>query len=192
LVSVIRSAALVGLVLSFAVMANAQEGPGEDPARDRFYLGGGLNYGVPDFADYNSTNRDAEATFGFDLRFGHRWRWVAAEFSTQYYNNFDLTDSLTRQKGEIRAVTAGPSVKFYPLPTWRIQPYALGGFGLLYTNDREDINAEDGLNFMLRPGGGLEVEMLPGIIVFAEGSYVFGIQTKRDMIPVILGVQFHL
>jgi hypothetical protein len=57
----------------------------------------------------------------------------------------------------MRGVTAGPAVKFYPLPNWRIQPYVLGGFGLLYMNSREDLKAHDGLNFMMRPGGGLEV-----------------------------------
>jgi len=80
---------------------------------------------------------------------------VAAEFDVQYYHNFDLTDSLKHQDGEMRGVTAGPNVKFYPLD-WRVQPYALGGLGLLYMNDRGDLSAEDGLNFMLRAGGGLE------------------------------------
>jgi len=198
LVSVIRTAALLGALLltaSFANTASAQEegegGGGKDPGRDRFYIGGGLNYGIPDFADYNSTNRDAQATMGFDLRGGYRWRWIAAEMSVQYYNNYDVEDSLKHQKGELRGVTAGPSAKFYVLPDWKIQPYALVGAGLLYLNSREDLKVSDGTDFMVRPGGGLEVELLPGVIVFSEGSYVFGIGTKHDMIPVIGGVQFH-
>ena len=77
------------------------------------------------------------------------------------------------------------------MPDWKIQPYALIGCGLLYLNSREDLKVTDGTDFMVRPGGGLEVELLPGVIVFSEGSYVFGIGTKHDMIPVIGGVQFH-
>jgi len=190
LVSVIRTAALLGVVLSpasFAAQANAEEGE----FTEHFYLGAGLAYGIPDFADYNSTNRDAEATFGFDLRGGYRWRWVAAEFDVQYYDRFDLTDDLQHEKGSLRGVTAGPNVKFTPF-TGKLQPYALGGFGLLYMHDTGDLNVDDGTNFMLRAGGGLEVETLPGIWLFAEGSYVFGIQTKHDVVPVIGGLVFHL
>jgi hypothetical protein len=84
-------------------------------------------------------------------------------------------------------VTVGPNVKLTPF-TGRVQPYALGGFGLLYTKDTGETNVEDGHDFMLRAGGGLEIETLPGIWAFAEGSYVFGIGTKHDVIPVVGGL----
>jgi hypothetical protein len=186
LVSVIRTAALVGMVLlpaSFAAQAKAQE----EEFTEHFYLGGGLAYAIPDFADYNSTNRDAEATFGFDARGGYRWRWVATELDVQYYDKFDLNDEFRSGNGALRGVTAGPNVKFTPF-TGRLQPYALGGLGLLYTKDTGETDVEDGTDFMLRAGGGLEVETLPSIWVFAEGSYVFGIGTKHDLIPVIAGL----
>lgn len=189
LVSVIRAAVLLGAVFlpaSFAAEATAQE----EEFIEHVYVGGGLSYAIPEFADYNSSNRNAEATFGFDVRAGYRWRWIAAEFDVQYYNRFDLTDDLTKQKGSIRGVSAGPNIKLYPF-TGRIQPYALAGGGLLHTKDDGDLNVEDGINGMLRAGGGLEVEIMPSIVVFAEGAYMFGISTKRDLIPVVGGIQFH-
>ena len=189
-VSVIRTAALLGVVLlpcGFAAQAEAQD----EAVEDHVYLGGGLTYAIPDFADYNSENRDAESTFGFDVRAGYRWRWVAAEFDVQYYDKFDLPDNLTHEEGALRGVTAGPNIRFEPL-AGKIQPYALGGFGLLYTKDTGETNVEDGTNFMMRAGGGLEVETLPGVWLFGEGSYVFGIGTKHDLVPVVGGILFHL
>jgi hypothetical protein len=189
LVSVIRAAALLAVVLlpvSFAAEVTAQD----EEFTDHFYLGGGLTYAIPQFADYNSQNRDAEATFGFDARAGYRWRWVAAELDVQYYDKFDLPDDLTHEEGALRGVTAGPNVKFTPF-SGKIQPYAVGGFGLLYMKDTGETNVEDGTDFMMRAGGGLEVETLPGIWAYAEGTYVFGIGTKHDVIPVVGGVTFH-
>lgn len=188
LVSVIRTAALLSVVLlpsGFATKATAQD----EAFKEYVYAGGGLTYAIPDFADYNSTNREAESTFGFDLRLGYRWRWVAAEFDVQYYNRFDLIDDLRNEKGSLKGVTAGPNVRFSPF-TGALQPYALGGFGLLYMNDTGDLNVEDGTDFMMRAGGGLEVETLPGVWLFGEGTYVFGIGTKHDVVPVVGGITF--
>jgi len=189
LVSVIRAAAVLGVVLLLSAGFAAQVEAQDEDFKSHFYLGGGLAYATPDFADYNSTNRDAEATFGFDARAGYRWRWVAAELDVQYYDRFDLNDTFNTDNGSLRGVTVGPNVKFTPF-TGRLQPYAVGGFGLLYMKDTGEVSVEDGTDFMMRAGGGLEVETLPGLWLFAEGTYVFGIGTKHDVIPFVGGALF--
>lgn len=180
-------AALLGGV---AVPVWAQDGLGGN----RAYLGGGLAYAVPNFSGFNDNTHEAESTFGFDLRAGHRWRYVAAEVDFQYHTRFDLTVDDPRNPGRrksetLKAFTLAPNVKVYPL-SGRFQPYVLLGLGLQHT--RTGSGLDDGEAGVARFGGGFELYFVESLAVFFEGGYGLGIKSDYDIIPVIGGLQFHL
>lgn len=181
----IRETAIVALLVAGVVgPVWAQE---EDFGRNRAYLGGGLLYAVPNFDGFNDNTKEAESTFGFDVRAGYRWRYVAAEVDFQYYKRFDL--DLNPGDTTLKAITIGPNVKAYPL-SGRFQPYALLGIGLQQTNAGAGL--DDGSAGVGRFGGGFEVYLMPNMAFFAEGAYGLGIKSDYDIIQVVGGVQFHL
>jgi hypothetical protein len=176
-----RDVAVVALLVAgVAGQVLAQE---EDYGQSRPYLGGGLVYAIPNFDGFNDNTREAESTFGFDLRAGYRWRYVAAEVDFQYYKRFDLEPG-----GTVKGFSIGPNVKAYPL-SGRFQPYLLLGIGLQQTKAG---GLDDGSAGMARFGGGVELYLMPNMAFFFEGSYGLGIESKFDIIPVVGGVQFHL
>jgi opacity protein-like surface antigen len=111
---------------------------------------------------------------GFNARLG--WRSTphfSFEFETEYINDFTVsfTDNATAVKFDTLALTITFNGKVHLL-TGRIQPYGIGGAGLLYYQIREG-SKNDGTSFALRAGAGLDFYITEKLVANIEGSYVY-------------------
>jgi hypothetical protein len=188
----VRQVAIVTVLLASVVgqvwaQDEEEESVGGDYGRGRLYLGGGLVYAIPNFNGFDDNEREAESTFGFDVRAGYRWRYVAAEVNFQYYKRFDV--DVGPEDETVKIFTVGPNVKGYPLDG-RFQPYVLVGIG--FQDTKSGSGLQHGSAGMARFGGGVELYLMPNFGFFVEGSYGLGIESDYDIIPVVGGVQFHL
>jgi len=170
----------------------------DEHARPGFYLGVGGLFAITNFQLPSGGGLDFESTgsYGIDSRFGYRIHpMFAAEGQFQSYRRFELT---TRQDGqdvgrtEIDGLSFSANGKFYPfVGTFKpsIQPYGLGGMGLLNLNADPGTSATD---FMLRVGGGVDVYATPNLVLNFETSWVLPTGDLADfrIAPLAFGVQY--
>jgi outer membrane protein OmpA-like peptidoglycan-associated protein len=150
------------------------------------------------------TNLNPTNSWGVAGRLGYRFHPnFAAEIGVDWYENFEFEG--IEDSDPIRAED-GWSVwtngKLYPLP-YRIQPYLLGGAGLLHMDrqvnlgflppqEEVGLSDEEDLSFAGRFGLGLDFYVLPEIVLNLEASYVLPVGDLNELqfIPLTFGVQY--
>ncbi len=103
----------------------------DDFDRDGWYLG--LNYAqgfnfVQEAVDaISGGDLDSGDTWGLNVRGGYRFfSWLALEVNYEFMDNFTTNGSFGSTDIQSNTITVGPK---FLIPTWRIQPYLLLGFG---------------------------------------------------------------
>jgi opacity protein-like surface antigen len=142
---------------------------------------------------------DSGDSWGAEARVGYRFHPnVAAEGQLQYYDEFGLDLHVSPGSGGQVATLDGMSVmgnvKGYPL-TGRVQPYVLGGVGLLWLRleDAFDFGIEQHeVGFAGRMGGGIDAYLTDNLLLNLETSYLLPAGDLSDyrMIPISLGMQY--
>ena len=171
------------------------------------YVGAGALYGFSDFdlVKLPGSGRNASDSWGFDVRAGYRYPYVAGEVQFQYFDEFALNASgnpVARQDAQAFSV----NLKGFPLNQGPFQPYGLVGIGFmrLASDARgqgvnrtrgEMLIAEPGRNseeFIARFGAGIDAYLTPKIVFYVEGSYILPVGELQDfpIIPLAWGVQY--
>ncbi len=161
----------------------------DDYARESLYGGLGLIYAVENFdtSEFKPGSTSSNA-WGIDVRAGYRFHPnIAGEVNFQWVNDFELTAPGFKTNSSSRTLTA--NVKGYPL-TGRIQPYAVGGIGILYeqTKGRGSLQEFEG-----RLGLGIDFFITNNIVANLECAYGLPISDLNDYLffPIVFGLQYH-
>lgn len=200
--------ALCALGLSVGVCRAGDGRTDDDFGKTGLYLGLGPLWALENthtsshlFTGTSGATVNAEDTYGADGRIGYRLnRFVALEAQAQYFGNQDLTarvpgSSGSNKIGHIEAVDATANFKLYPLEG-RFQPYIVGGFGLMWMNQRNKlVGARNGDNTEVagRGGLGLDVYLDENFAVNVEGSYLQPASTLQHypLAAISTGIQYH-
>ena len=177
--------------------------------RPRFYIGLGAILGVEDLnvgsqpagPGGSSVNVDVDDTnWGGEVRAGYRFHPnLAAELQGQYNGLFDVKANTVGRPllGNVEVITSTANLKVYPLAAGPVQPYILGGVGIMWA-DTEDRVAGAKLplgdvEFAGRGGLGVDMYISPMLNVYAEGSYVAaaGGLAGFNVAAIVFGTQLH-
>jgi opacity protein-like surface antigen len=182
--------------------------------RPRFYLGFGPLIGVENFhvgtqsasfggPTVSGMNADIDdASYGGEMRVGYRFHpYLAAELQGQYNGQFDVKGDTHGPLGRpllgtVRAVTSTANLKLYAL-TGPVQPYALGGVGMLWADTENKASGADlpvgDVEFAGRGGLGVDTYISPMLAITAEGSYVapVGSLARYGLAAITVGMQWH-
>jgi hypothetical protein len=175
--------------------------------RPRFYIGLGALLGVEDLNVGNqpvggtSTNVDIDdVNWGGEVRAGYRFHPnLAAELQGQYNGLYEVrANTIGRPSlGSVEVITSTANLKVYPISAGPIQPYILGGVGMMWA-DTEDRVAGTKLplgdvEFAGRGGLGVDMYISPLFAVYAEGSYVAaaGGLAGYNVAAMVFGAQWH-
>jgi opacity protein-like surface antigen len=198
--------ALLAAAPSFA--ADGRTSVDEDFSRPRVYFGLGPLWALTNFhtgasalTGGSGARVDADDTYGADGRIGYRVHPnIALEAQGQFFGEADLEARLPGQTasqriGRIQAVSATGNFKLYPI-TGRVQPYALGGLGLMWAHQENSLpNAKRGNNTELagRGGVGVDVYLDENFAVNVEGSYLVPASSLRHLplAAMSAGIQYH-
>ncbi len=120
------------VLIVFAVLAILPStARSDDFDRHGWYLG--LNYAhgfnfIQEAVDTVSGGKlDSNDTWGLTVRGGYRlFSWLAIEANYEFMDNFTTNSVLGSTDIQANTITVGPK---FLIPTWRIQPYLLLGFG---------------------------------------------------------------
>ena len=186
-------AALLSAVVTFPMPTRAAGLPLEDESLDRprFYIGFGPLIGIEDFKVGNqptspggpTVNADVtDQAWGAEMRAGYRFHPnLAAELQGQYNGQFDVKGNTIGRPllGSVRTVSSTANLKVYPFTgilTDIVQPYALGGLGILWA-DTEDRAPGARLplgdvEFAGRGGLGVDTYIAPMLAFTVEGTYI--------------------
>lgn len=178
----------------------------DDFDRPHFYLGLGPLYAFEQFHTTShvftgggGTAVGADDSYGAEGRLGYRLHeHVALEAQAQYYGQSDLNahgPKGSQRVGSFEGVSATGNFKLYPL-VGRVQPYVLGGVGLLWAHLKNDLpGARRGNDTELagRGGLGLDVYLDEHVALNVEGSYLAPASNLKDfpLAAVSGGLQLH-
>lgn len=215
----IRATWLTALALCAASAASGEIG---DYARRGLYVGVGAAYVIEQFdlpdevvraPESPISLRDVEGgdSWGAEARVGYRIHPnVATEGQLQYYDNFAIDVahdgrpmSPLRKALTLNGLSLMANVKGYPF-TGRVQPYALGGLGLLWLHAQGSRPPSDDFFYMRagfedndvqfagRIGGGIDGYITRNLLLNVEVSFVLPTGNLHDfrMVPISLGVQY--
>jgi opacity protein-like surface antigen len=191
----------------FPGVVRAQDGD-EDFARPGFYLGAGATYAISE-ADkaverVTLQHVSIDNTLGINARAGYRFlSWLAAELEYEWTSGFEAKGAggakLLSLEGNILTLN-GKLI----LPTGRVQPYLLAGFGgtAFSVTDQARLGLKvSGTGAAARLGGGLDIYVTPHIVLNL-GADVVGTtnnlsqatrarsQTGLDYVSTQLGLQY--
>lgn len=181
------AALLLAGCVSMTTQALALPLENEDLDRPRFYLGidalvgieninvgnqpvgpGGSNVGV-DVSDQN---------WGGGMRAGYRFHpHLAAELQGQYNGLYEVKGQTVGHPslGSVEIVTGTANLKVFAL-TGPIQPYALGGVGIMWADTEDRVSGTrlplGDVEFAGRGGLGVDFYLSPMLAVNLEGTYV--------------------
>lgn len=150
-----------------------------------YYAGGYLDYVMENLDDgsvadefRNPIGVSFENAFGVGARLGMMLReYLSAEVMLQYLTPFE--DTSEGKTAEISVINAGINLKAALVYFGDLEPYVLGGLGLLYADrqikfeDQEVSDTNWGLD--VRLGAGLDYRLSREMSVGAEMAYVKGI-----------------
>lgn len=205
-------AALLAGVLSIPTAARALPLEDESLDRPRFYLGFGPLYGIENFQlphlsanlppAISDVDPDVDESYGAEARVGYRFHpHLAAELQGQYNGQFDVNGD-TRSPigkpllGTVRVVTGTANLKAFIL-RGPIQPYLLGGVGILWADTEDKVEGAKlpvgDVEFAGRGGLGVDFYVAPMLAITAEGSYVAptGSLARYGLAAVTVGAQWH-
>lgn len=161
------------------------------------------NFDLPDQNPTGLTLLDTEVEHGWGGggRVGYRFHeYLAAELQGQLNGVFTVDGETTVGRvplGDVKIATGTANLKFFPLPHSRVQPYLLGGVGMMW-GDTSDESAGASLpsnnyEFVGRTGLGLDVYVFPELSVTLEGTYLLPAGTLDDYqhAAALVGVQWH-
>ncbi|MCH7598880.1 MAG: porin family protein [Myxococcales bacterium] len=183
---------LLGLLLtsigSTAVAQDDDEGGASDFPSSGLYVSFS---GVRAIEGWPSTNRDAgaENAFGFNLRVGTRTsQWVSLELALEVIDDFFPND-----KTDVGVISVFANTRVYPLPG-RIQPYALGGMGIVATavkqRDSGSSFGSSNADWGFRLGAGVDLYYTAHIAVSLEVTQLWTVGDVKDLDHVSLGIGF--
>lgn len=161
--AVVGMAMVWGVVLASRVSAQ----PAEDYARQGFYLGAAGTYALEDF-DFQTVHVDD--SWGLNLRSGYRANpWIAAEVEYEYLSQFDLHRGSSDWKVDGWAFTVnGRAIA----PLGRVQPYVIGGLGVLSAKVSGAGHSQENAGFAIRLGAGADIYLTRNLLGVLEGTYV--------------------
>jgi opacity protein-like surface antigen len=172
----------------------------DDLARSGPYAGLGLVWAAPVF-DLDASERalgggglgDSPA-FGLDLRGGYRFHpHFAAEADFQWISGMDITQA-GHDLGEVSPWALTANMKAFIL-TGTLQPYAVGGIGIVHVKSDENVNLAlpDGTTgFGGRIGAGADYYLRPNIVLNVEFAAVLpaGQLSRFRYLPLTFGTQY--
>jgi opacity protein-like surface antigen len=199
-------------VLALVAASLAAPAAGEDGgyARRGLYVGAGGAYVLEQFDLPSATvsgggsapvqlEVDSGDSWGAEGRVGYRFHpHVAAEGQLQYYDEFGLdlhvSPGSSGQVATLDGMSAMGNVKGYPL-TGRVQPYVLGGVGLLWLQLEDAVGAgfeDNEVGFAGHVGVGVDAYLTDNLLLNLEMSYLLPAGDLSDfrMIPISLGMQY--
>ena len=202
----LRVAVLALVAVSLAAPATGEDG---GYARRGLYIGAGGVYALEQFDLSSGTVSVAGSPVHLDVNGGDSWgaegrvgyRFhpnVAAEGQLQYYDEFGLdlhaSPGSSGQVATLDGMSVMGNVKGYPL-TGRVQPYVLGGIGLLWLQleDAFGFGLEDNaVAFAGHVGVGVDAYLTDNLLLNLEASYLLPTGDLSDfrMIPISLGMQY--
>lgn len=189
---------LMLLVACTGLVTSARADDTADYARPGPYLGLGAVY-APSFFDLEDQERAVGRSlsnthaWGLDARAGYRvLRHLAGEFAFQYLNGFDLEGNDV-DLGGIDMWSIGANGKVFAM-TDRLQPYFIGGVGILHADADQDASGIRGSStqFMGRVGVGADYYYDEHVVVNLEFSPVFPGSQLADFryAPLTFGAQY--
>jgi hypothetical protein len=184
----------------------------EDYDRNRVYFGVGPLYGIENFklhhlsmsepAAISDADPDVDQSYGAEARVGYRFHpHLAAELQGQYDGDFDVYAD-TRSPigkplaGSVRVISSTANLKVFML-RGPIQPYALGGLGILWADTDDEAAGADlptgDVEFAGRGGLGVDFYLSPALAITAEGTYLAptGSLARYGLAAITVGAQFH-
>jgi opacity protein-like surface antigen len=199
-------------VLALVAVSLAVPAAGEDGgyARRGLYVGAGGAYVLEQFDLPSATvssggappvhlDVDSGDSWGAEARVGYRFHPnVAAEGQLQYYDEFGLdlhvSPGSSGQVATLDGMSLMGNVKGYPL-TGRVQPYVLGGLGLLWLQLEDAVGAgltDNEVGFAGHVGVGVDAYLTDNLLLNLEASYLLPAGDLNDfrMIPISLGMQY--
>lgn len=181
--------------------------------RNRFYFGLGPLYGVENFrlrhqnanlpAPTGGLDANVDQSYGAEARAGYRFHpHLAVELQGQYNGDFDVhTDAASPvgsvELGSVRLISSTANLKAYMVSDGPVQPYALGGVGILWadTDDRvAGSNLPHGdVEFAGRGGLGVDFYLSPMVAFYVEGTYLAptGSLARFGNAAIAAGAQWH-
>ena len=203
-------AALMTAIVTLPMPARAAGLPLEDESYDRprFYLGFGPLIGIENFhlgnqnASFDGPDINADVvdqTWGAEMRAGYRFHpHLAAELQGQYNGQFEVKGNTIGRPllGEVTAVTGTANLKVYAL-RGPVQPYALGGLGILWADTEDKADGADlptgDIEFAGRGGIGVDAYISPMLAFTVEGTYIAptGSLAGYGHAAITAGMQWH-
>jgi opacity protein-like surface antigen len=136
------------------------------------YVGGALKYGFEDFDDLDpDESNDGDESVGLGVRAGYRIApWIGAELEYEYFDDYDVAVA------DVNVQSLMLQGKAYPF-TGRLQPYALGGIGMVSSDldfDESSLDETfDETEFAWRLGAGLDFYLIEFLPLFVELAYTW-------------------
>ena len=165
---------LVMPVLVWACFFAAATAQGdEEYARPGIYLGAAGAYAFENFENGGSGIR-ARNELGYSLRAGYRaLSFLALEAQFEHLPKFEFdvpNDSFGSDDADLEVFTLTGNLKLV-YPSGPLQPYALGGLGLLIADPGGALSRSDE-DLVTRFGGGLDLYFSENLVGTLEGTYV--------------------
>ncbi len=165
---------LVMPVLVWACLFAAAAAQGdEEYDRTGIYLGAAGAYAFENFQNGGS-GVSARDELGYNLRAGYRaLSFLAVEAQFEHLPKFDFdvpNDSFGSDDADLEVFTLTGNLKLV-YPSGPLQPYALGGFGLLIADQGGALSRSDE-DLVTRFGGGLDLYFSENLVGTLEGTYV--------------------
>jgi opacity protein-like surface antigen len=176
------------LLAGIGTTASAQEDDEEaaDYSRNGVYVAAS---GALVVERWTATNKDsgADDTFGFNFRVGARVnQWASVELELEVIDDFFPND-----KADVTVVNVFANTRAYPL-SGRLQPYALGGIGIVTTvvEDRPANNSygQSNTDWGFRFGAGVDLYYTEHIALSVEAAHVWTVGDVKDIDHIALGV----
>ncbi len=176
---------LVMPVLVWACFFAAAAAQGdEEYDRPGIYLGAAGAYAFENFENGGSGVR-ARNELGYSLRAGYRaLSFLALEAQFEHLPKFEFdvpNDTFGSDDADLEVFTLTGNLKFV-YPSGPLQPYALGGFGLMIADQGGALAGDKGgcdrtcsdeqRDFVTRFGGGLDLYFSENLVGTLEGTYV--------------------
>jgi opacity protein-like surface antigen len=186
-----RAAQTLAMALLLALLAApalAQDDDDEEDAdvfaREGLYLSARGLYALEDWSD--EERHGADNTDGVGATVGYRMSpFVGLEVDVEYTRDFIHPDSR-----DVSLIYASTRMKVYPM-TGRIQPFLMGGIGILATLVRNRDGAkprDDRADWAFRGGGGLDVYITKNWMITSEASYVATVGNVKNLNYAVFGL----
>ncbi len=155
---------------------------------------GGAEAAIPPASQKLSRSISTSNQFGLDARIGYRFHpHLAAEADYQWIPGFDLDRQNVGNVASVDTLAFTVNGKVF-LTTDRLQPYFVGGVGLLHANTSPRVSGFDGNGsaFAGRAGVGADYYVLSNFVLNVEFSAVLPTSNVGDVrfLPLVAGAQY--